>query len=1456
MKRTGAALSLLIGLSLLGGGLSYAENVSTADNSKTYEYVNKWSGDATEGDPITVKHLQGWNQDKVTVGKDTTNTVTIEDYGAGKGSNVTVYGKNISFTNEQGGFWNGGGTLSVGNDITDTVAFKTISSQDGASFVVKGREQTLGSINLGSDAILNAGGINTDSVTIDQIGLYNNNTNSGTGGTVGIDGKTISITGSQGVNVAGGSTLNLGTQYMTGDLHIQSLSVSGSSTVNIGNANAGDITIDEFGVGGTQYSSTEATKLNTITVSGNNLSIGNTRASESNAQVTFNARGDVTAKNGLVMTGSSLKDSDPYLKDSNPYASVTVNAGGNVELGTYGQTTNPWNRNAALAAVGGHARINITAVGNVEASGDFSVTGDGSIKVKAANISSDGLLHATGEDASLTLIAEDSSGNRGDIKAQELQVDSSGTASLTGKTITLAPDADGSSFHRSLHVTDCDVDMDADEINLASGILFNGTAKLDLKAARKLTIGNALNEKSYDTSAIRLTYGGNGETGTGQLYAGGSRAEVTVNGSVAVTGTSNQDELAWFNGKNLIFNATKMPSLSDNPYSDLYNAVALDFTDSQFWSGNDDTTETTTVNGHILTNGSNTFVLHGSKAVTINGLKGDFENNKNAFSLTDRGSSSIQIGDEDTAQTTVNGEIVTGKDTVLYVGGKNVLLDNARHTALYANANSKSVEIGRTTPEGSTSDSVAIKGRLLVNGVSHMDVVGKNITLSDGAAPDSGTLGTTVKTNEDGTSTGPDSNTHDALVIQYAADNALVIGEADSNVSIDGRLVGLNGGYSVDGDIIHIYEGTNKNQNLVLTTGGAVNLGHDGTNLLQIDGGIWALGDRKNAVNLQGRNIMIDPASGMRAVQANAMPVTVGGSATENAVVKGEIWSLSEKAPITLDANHYVLSANGSTYAARSSGGGSITLGHAGSTGVIAGDLTADAGSAMEVYLQGSGSQLNGTITDHNMDTFVQPVQNSAQRSRQMMGLLRATGSSATADSSNAGVTLHLNNQAVWNLEKDARVSNLQADGGIIHFDEDTTDQSLYAGNFAGEGTTIYMGHQGDAMVNDHLYIQGIHTGTTQLLLHAANGKWTDGAIGSVLTSVGDEQGSFYLPEQEDRLFFHKVVLDTHERSQGDTVTDGYNTDWYIRGFQKRPTDDKGNYTHTVRGIMGLDGINYHIWRDSQDNLFRRMGELHSGIQGKEGIWARVKGSEIQRDGQFPFEDRYTTYEVGYDQLASHRADRDHYQGIAFDYTEGKASYFGGRSDTHSYALGLYDTKVRHDGQYLDLAFRIQRLMNKIVAHDGISGHGDNTGLSLGAEYGWKKDLGRGWFVEPQAQFTLGWLSGADWTMENGVHVEEDNIRSAVGRTGLRVGYQGHKTQFFVKADWYHEFGGAGQVHLSDDEGRLVFDEDYGDTWFEYGIGGKIQITPTTQIYADLDRSNGGTYHKNWSYDVGIRWAF
>ncbi|MFQ9522489.1 MAG: autotransporter domain-containing protein [Phascolarctobacterium faecium] len=41
-----------------------------------------------------------------------------------------------------------------------------------------------------------------------------------------------------------------------------------------------------------------------------------------------------------------------------------------------------------------------------------------------------------------------------------------------------------------------------------------------------------------------------------------------------------------------------------------------------------------------------------------------------------------------------------------------------------------------------------------------------------------------------------------------------------------------------------------------------------------------------------------------------------------------------------------------------------------------------------------------------------------------------------------------------------------------------------------------------------------------------------------------------------------------------------------------------------------------------------------------------------------------------------------------------------------------------------------------------ISGDYDNKGLAFSAEYGRKNALQRGWYIEPQAQLTLGYLDG------------------------------------------------------------------------------------------------------------------
>lgn len=193
------------------------------------------------------------------------------------------------------------------------------------------------------------------------------------------------------------------------------------------------------------------------------------------------------------------------------------------------------------------------------------------------------------------------------------------------------------------------------------------------------------------------------------------------------------------------------------------------------------------------------------------------------------------------------------------------------------------------------------------------------------------------------------------------------------------------------------------------------------------------------------------------------------------------------------------------------------------------------------------------------------------------------------------------------------------------------------------------------------------------------------------------------------------------------------------------------------------------------------------------------------------------------------------------------------------WGLGLYDTRVKSDGQYLDFALRGTHLEGEL---HGAYSHGenlDNNGYTFGVEYGWKHSFTpnkQGWFVEPQAQMTFGWLDGADLTLANGVHYHENNIKSAVGRAGLRIGYEGEQAQFFAKADWFHEFGGSSQLHLADDEGQLHLDTDYGDNWFEYGLGLTANLTKNSQLYADIEKSSTGSYHKKWGWDAGVRWNF
>lgn len=141
---------------------------------------------------------------------------------------------------------------------------------------------------------------------------------------------------------------------------------------------------------------------------------------------------------------------------------------------------------------------------------------------------------------------------------------------------------------------------------------------------------------------------------------------------------------------------------------------------------------------------------------------------------------------------------------------------------------------------------------------------------------------------------------------------------------------------------------------------------------------------------------------------------------------------------------------------------------------------------------------------------------------------------------------------------------------------------------------------------------------------------------------------------------------------------------------------------------------------------------------------------------------------------------------------------------------------------------------------------------------GGKNALQRGWYIEPQAQLTLGYLDGGSYFTSNRVKVEQSHIKSVLGRVGFQLGRDiDAKTNIYIKADLLHEFGGGYDVKMTAANGDGLYQSaDFDDTWVEYGIGAAIRTGHNNHLYFDVERTAGSDLKKDWQWNIGARWEF
>ena len=412
--------------------------------------------------------------------------------------------------------------------------------------------------------------------------------------------------------------------------------------------------------------------------------------------------------------------------------------------------------------------------------------------------------------------------------------------------------------------------------------------------------------------------------------------------------------------------------------------------------------------------------------------------------------------------------------------------------------------------------------------------------------------------------------------------------------------------------------------------------------------------------------------------------------------------------------------------------------------------------------------------------------------------------------------------------------------------------QNIYiTNNMSGTDATVNMDIDAGTNENnsDRLYIAGTHTGNHYITLNNVNADGnTDGAAGTVLVSVKDEQGNFFANDKEGSLYWNKYTLDMQ-----DSVTDGYTKDWYLKKVEFIPSKP----TTSVDAVDATQRLAFANWVED-DKLMQRMGDLRHETNNEEGVWVRVKGGKYSGDG---FSNRHTMYQLGYDDVVKNTDKLKRYQGVAFAYDDGKNSFNRGSGKLKAKSIGFYNTDLRNKGHYLDLAFKIYDADSDFTVFDTegkkITGAFDNTGISLSAEYGRKKYLDEHWSIEPQAQLTLGYLGGARYTTSNGIHVSQSDPNSVLGRIGCNFMYDmDEKNTVYLKANWLHQFAGNYGVTLTNGNDSLRIDNHDHDTWFEYGFGFACMTGKNNHLYADVERSTGGSLRKNWQWNAGMFWTF
>lgn len=494
--------------------------------------------------------------------------------------------------------------------------------------------------------------------------------------------------------------------------------------------------------------------------------------------------------------------------------------------------------------------------------------------------------------------------------------------------------------------------------------------------------------------------------------------------------------------------------------------------------------------------------------------------------------------------------------------------------------------------------------------------------------------------------------------------------------------------------------------------------------------------------------------------------------------------------------------------------------------------------------------------------------------------------------SDDSNLTLKISNGANWVpiLPLEAMQNLELKKGGLVdlhgmnqHSKKAGVTQQLYVKNLIGEGGTFIMdlnaskksGPLADPSYDidrqDPKPIDGQND-----FLYVENGKGTVSVLpvdANKLAGVTPEKPLWFANANKDITFtayaektnlsdgFVYDYTPVVDKDVVDSDANKFGANWYIVDVQKSTTP-------TTETTIADTALNYAAATSflELDSLNKRLGEIRHYGDSKAGLWVRAKAGRITSDTNGYFRSNYQFYQLGSDYVYKPTNGAGTFLfGGAIHTANHDAKYDQGSGDTDTVGGSLYLSWFNPQGFYADVIGRYTHLKDDYsidARGESVKASYNNDAWSLSVEGGKRFDIGQSFSIEPEAQLVYTHVTGIDYTLSNGMRIDQDSANSLIGRLGVRLGRDFRfseelaPSKVYFKADVYREFAGDRDVRLTGQDATLTRDVDGGDTWFTYGIGADFSVTKNLFFYADVQKSAGGDVDTKWEVNGGLRWAF